>query len=69
MPVPANEKTYIGDGVYAHHDGYHIWLTTPEGMAIALEPGLPSAVLAYESYVRESYLPDGSEARTGGEEG
>lgn len=21
-----NEPTYLGDGVYAGHDGYHIWL-------------------------------------------
>ena len=23
-----NAATYIGDGVYAHHDGYQVWLLT-----------------------------------------
>lgn len=34
------EKVYLGDGVYAHHDGYQIWLTTQEGMRIAIEPAV-----------------------------
>lgn len=31
MPNPETEpeKTYIGDGVYVHFDGFQIWLTTP----------------------------------------
>jgi hypothetical protein len=35
------EKSYLGDGVYVHHDGYQIWLTAPretEEHQIALEP-------------------------------
>lgn len=34
----AKTVEYIGDGVYASHDGWHIWLRTLEGMAVALEP-------------------------------
>lgn len=36
------DKEYLGDGVYAHFDGYQIWLTTTNGIhmtnSIALEP-------------------------------
>ena len=32
------EPTYLGDGVYARFDGYHVWLSTQEGSDIALEP-------------------------------
>ncbi len=28
------EKEYLGDGVYVTHDGYHIVLTTENGMAV-----------------------------------
>jgi hypothetical protein len=31
---------YLGDGVYAWADGYHIWLGTLEGARIAFEPAL-----------------------------
>jgi hypothetical protein len=40
-------KDYLGDGVYAHTDGYHIWLTTLEGMQIALEPEVYAALVDY----------------------
>lgn len=26
-----NQKTYLGDSVYAHFDGYHVVLTTDNG--------------------------------------
>jgi len=36
------KEAYIGDGVYAQFDGYHIWLYTSNGIEqsdkIALEP-------------------------------
>ena len=36
----SDEQEYLGDGVYASFDGYHIWLETPKQMIhhkIALE--------------------------------
>ena len=42
---------YLGDGVYAEFDGYHIWLTTTrsEGQPerIALEPMVFGALMRY----------------------
>ena len=36
------EQMYIGDGVYAGFDGFHVWLYTDDGLQItnqiALEP-------------------------------
>lgn len=35
------KQAYLGDGVYASFDGYHIWLTTQRALRedrIALEP-------------------------------
>jgi hypothetical protein len=42
-----HEPTYLGDGVYAGHDGYQIWLKTQEGMAIALEDKVVMALTIY----------------------
>lgn len=33
-------KEYLGDGLYAGWDGYHIWLYTLQGMQVALEGGV-----------------------------
>lgn len=45
------KKTYLGDGVYAHHDGYHVVLTTENGIettnTIALEPEVLHALAVY----------------------
>lgn len=43
---------YLGDGVYASYDGYHIWLRTgshenPEGQ-IALDPSVYHALVQYQ---------------------
>jgi hypothetical protein len=52
------EPQYLGDGVYASFDGYHIWLTTgshEESDAtskIALEPSVFAALLRYQAAVR-----------------
>ncbi len=35
------EETYLGDGLYASFDGYHVWLRAPRengDHVIALEP-------------------------------
>lgn len=45
-------KTYLGDGVYASFDGYQIWLTTLEGNRIALEPNVYLALLDYVKALR-----------------
>lgn len=33
------KNIYLGDGLYAHHDGYQYWLTT-ETNEVALEPAV-----------------------------
>lgn len=50
------DKQYLGDAVYAQHDGYHIWLTTEGGeqdQCIALEPAVLSALDSYRERLRE----------------
>jgi len=43
------EPTYLGDGVYASFDGYHIWLKTGGGKdpQIALEPSVYFSLRRY----------------------
>jgi hypothetical protein len=60
MDDDIRDREYLGDGVYIHHDSYQVWLTTErDGFrhAIALELGLPQAVVAYEKRIRAKYLP------------
>jgi hypothetical protein len=40
-------KQYLGDGLYAEFDSYQIWLYTPQGMRVALEPSVYQALLDY----------------------
>jgi len=48
------EKVYLGDSVYAMHDGYHIVLTTENGFSddprntIALEPMVYDHLITYK---------------------
>lgn len=45
-----NATEYLGDGVYASFDGYHIWLKTQRAHgleAIALEPAVLEEFLRY----------------------
>lgn len=45
-----NDKTYLGDGVYAVFDGYQIIITTDRENGthwIALEPAVLSSLVAY----------------------
>lgn len=45
------QETYLGDGVYAEFDGYHIWLKTnrEDGQhRIALEPSVFVALVGYQ---------------------
>ncbi|UCG53606.1 MAG: hypothetical protein JSW58_08615 [Candidatus Latescibacterota bacterium] len=50
-------KRYLGDGVYADYDGYHIVLTTENGITttntIALEPPVMEALKRYEKRLSE----------------
>lgn len=41
-----NEKRYLGDSVYAQYDGYHIVLTTENGL-----PDDPSNTIALDNSV------------------
>ena len=46
-------KSYLGDGVTASFDGYHIWLRTPRG-GETHEVALEFEVLAaFEKYLRD----------------
>lgn len=52
------DEAYLGDGVYAYHDGYQIWLRTARGAGyhdIALEPQVFAALVDYERKLREKY--------------
>ena len=58
-------KVYLGDAVYAEYDGYHIILTTEDGIRttnrIALEP---SVYFSLRGYVDEVILPAETERIT-----
>ena len=56
-------KDYLGDSVYSDFDGYHIILTTENGLPddpsnrIAIEPSVLQALIRYA--VRIGMLPNG----------
>lgn len=49
------KKQYLGDGVYACHDGYGLWLTAEDGAqatdAIYLEPSVLESLNAFVKYL------------------
>ena len=51
------KQTYLGDGVYASFDGYHIWLTTSDGYSstnrIALEPPVYNELITFAQSLRK----------------
>jgi hypothetical protein len=51
-PRPVYPKAYLGDGVYATFDGYHLWLAVNEenNNVVALEPQVLEAL---NDYVKE----------------
>ena len=53
MGINRIEPTYLGDGVYASFDGYHIWLKTQQGHQIALEPSVKDALDRYQAHIVE----------------
>ena len=52
------DQTYLGDGVYASHDGYQIWLTTRRSEkrvdSVALEPSVYAALVQYVAKIKEA---------------
>ncbi len=49
-PKPDPKHEYLGDGVYASFDGYHVWLRTGSHdaePAIALEPAVFMSLARY----------------------
>lgn len=61
------EPRYLGDGVYASFDGYHIWLTTGSHREeeatnkVALEPPVFAALQQYQAEVAAQLEGDGGQ--------
>lgn len=57
MSIP--KKRYIGDAVYVQFDGYHVVLTTSDGIrdtnTIALEPAVITSLEAYLQDLRKAF--------------
>lgn len=56
------DQVYLGDGVYAGHDGYHVvlWLYGESAFsesAIALEPTVLEGLVRYHGRVASKYAP------------
>jgi hypothetical protein len=52
------QETYLGDGVYARFDGYHVWLRTPREIGdheIALEPGVVARLATFIADLRVQF--------------
>ena len=47
------ERVYLGDGVYAQHDGYQIWIDTGGETRIALEDEVLVALDLYRKTVAD----------------
>jgi hypothetical protein len=50
--MPRTHDEYLGDGVYASFDGYHVWLDLrgqDDSTRIALEPPVFEALLRYKT--------------------
>lgn len=54
-----DKKLYLGDAVYAIFDGYHVWLTTENGISvtnsIGLDPHVVDALFGYITKLYEHY--------------
>lgn len=55
MPFP--QPRYLGDGVYASFDGFHIWLAVKnhDNQIIALDPEVFQALLKFSNEIEEEY--------------
>lgn len=51
------EDIYLGDGVYASFDGYHIWLAVNDSdyKVIALEPAVMDRLIEYSKMIEQKY--------------
>ena len=49
------DQIYLGDGVYASHDGYQIWLAVNhhENIVVALEPSVLARLLDYMKSLKQ----------------
>lgn len=65
MPEELKDQIYLGDGVYAGQDGYHIWLWTSNGVEdsspIALEPAVIDFLNTYRAELLERARADEKE--------
>ncbi len=52
-PPEPLDVTYLGDGVYAAHDGYQVWLSLQTGDTIALDYSVMSNLLEYQRKIRK----------------
>jgi hypothetical protein len=49
-------ETYLGDGLYAHYDGFTIWLRAPRengDHVVALEPSVYAALLKFVEQLKQ----------------
>lgn len=46
---------YLGDGVYASFDGYHVWLAVNhhQNKVVALEPRVMSALFEHAGFIHD----------------
>ncbi|HEY3493708.1 MAG TPA: hypothetical protein VGK73_03435 [Polyangiaceae bacterium] len=62
------EPRYLGDGVYASFDGYHVWLRTGSHIEaeatsqVALDPVVLQGLIAYQKQVVEPLMASDGEA-------
>lgn len=58
----SDKKVYLGDAVYAHYDGYHVVLTTEDGIVVSntiyLEPSVIEALRLFVASVRADAPPE-----------
>jgi hypothetical protein len=51
-----SNKVYLGDGVYANTDGYHVTITTENGISttntIHLDPEVMAALVSYQESLK-----------------
>lgn len=47
MVAKLRERVYLGDGVYARHDGHQVWIDTGNDNAIALENEVMAKLVQY----------------------
>lgn len=70
MPTNLPCRRYLGDGVYAGYDGYHIWLITSDGIKrtnqIALDSHVYSALLKYVQDLHGGDLENEDDKEGGG---